>query len=79
VTSVTCPNGHHFPAPRVEHGLPTPELMAAAERGNVKLGGCMPGVPVEAGVPECGVLVLWPDEGVRLGVSPAAEADTGGP
>jgi hypothetical protein len=52
-----CP---HCPdAPRavpLVHGLPSPELFEAAERGEAVLGGCLvePGPPAEEACPACG-------------------------
>jgi hypothetical protein len=63
VTTVTCQHGHRFRPPRVVYGLPTPDLMASADRGDASLGGCMPGDPVELTCPTCGQLVRWSDEG----------------
>jgi hypothetical protein len=76
VTTVSCPNGHRFRGPRVAYGLPTPELMAAAEHGQVLLGGCDPGAPVELPCPNCGEPVVWSSEGLRLGVRPPEEGGT---
>ena len=67
------PERASLPAPRVEYGMPAPELMAEAERGDVLLGGCDPGDPVELNCPTCSARVLWPSGGVRLRASPPEE------
>lgn len=38
---VTCPNGHEVEPVAVVYGLPAPETMERAKRGELKLGGCV--------------------------------------
>ena len=39
---VTCPNGHRVKPIPVVYGMPDPKLIADADVGRVRLGGCDP-------------------------------------
>ncbi len=55
MATITCPAcGHRSRSKRVLYGLPTPEAMDAANRGEFILGGCMPDVPVVIPCSSCG-------------------------
>jgi hypothetical protein len=51
--TLTCPNGHRFPEPRVVYEHPTPETTRDAEEGRVVLGGCDTTFPPEIECPAC--------------------------
>jgi len=50
------------PLPPVIYGYPSAEMMDAAERGELILGGCMPDAPVTLDCPRCGSTVELPSE-----------------
>jgi hypothetical protein len=55
---IECPNGHTFEPAPIVYGLPAPETMERANRGEIILGGCAPGEPVERACPTCGRAVV---------------------
>jgi rubredoxin len=60
VAEIVCTAcGHAFGPKPIVYGLPTPETMVRAERGDVILGGCDPGIPVEIDCPQCGAPNEW--------------------
>lgn len=54
--TLTCPEGHRFPMPRVAYGLPAPEAMQGADEGRIVLAGD-PTFPPEITCPICGLVV----------------------
>lgn len=58
MAALTCPAGHRFQIPRIVYGYPSDETFAAAERGEITIGGCLPDVPVERACPTCGLMTL---------------------
>ena len=57
----SCPTCR-APLPPVIDGMPDNETVSAAERGEVLLAGCLPGVAARVTCPRCGSSVELPSE-----------------
>jgi hypothetical protein len=56
---IECPNGHRVKPLPVIYGMPGPDLMADADAGRVRLGGCDPTFEDErvGDCPVCGTAI----------------------
>jgi hypothetical protein len=54
MTALVCPVGHQSEIPTVAYGYPGPEMWQAERRGEITIGGCLAGRPIERPCPTCG-------------------------